>query len=99
MCVHVCVRGQRRDAAATESRYRLEYKCDIVGISRCKHATNQQIVSHSYDLHVSFDRFACVFYIVSAKTSNGSSVFVLRLEPEHDFEHSIRVPRLKISFW
>ena len=38
----------------------LEYKCDIVGISRRKHATNQQIVSHAYDSHVSFDRFACV---------------------------------------
>ena len=63
VCVCVCVRVQRRDAAATELCYKIkfDYKYDIVCISRCKHATNHQIVTRSYDLHVSFDRFACVF--------------------------------------
>ena len=62
ICVCMCVYAISGETQPQPNyAIKLEYKCDIVGISRCKHATNQQIVSHSYDLHVSFDRFACVF--------------------------------------
>ena len=53
VCVCVCVfSGKTRP----QQNYaiKLEYKCDTVCISRCKHATNHQIATHSYELRMCF---------------------------------------------
>ena len=43
--------------------------------------------------------FAAGFQSVGAKTSNGSSTFEKRVEPQHNFERCICVSKSEIQVW